>query len=126
AQSTALIEQGALEKVVLARDLVLESSSDPDYRLTLLRLALRYPNCWTFAVHGLIGSSPETLLELHKGQFEVRVLAGSASRGDTSENDANHREALLNSAKNRQEHHYAVDSALAALSEVVETVETGD
>ncbi|MGB3414207.1 MAG: chorismate-binding protein, partial [Microbacteriaceae bacterium] len=129
ASSTKLIAHGALEKVVLARDLVLETHEHPDYRLTLLSLAERYRNCWTFAVRGLIGSSPETLLELHRGEFQVRVLAGSAARGDGGdggERDAEQREALLNSAKNRQEHHFAVESALASLAEVVETLETDE
>ena len=126
ARSTELISQGALEKVVLARDLRLQSSHLPDYRITLLSLAERYRDCWTFAVAGLIGSSPETLLELHHGAFQVRVLAGSAPRGEHRSDDAEQREALLNSAKNRQEHHYAVESALASLAEVVETLETGD
>ena len=44
-------------------------------------LALGYPDCWTYAVDGLIGSSPETLIRADHGDVNARVLAGTISRG---------------------------------------------
>ena len=53
-----------LEKVVLARDLVGHLPAGADLRRVLVDLALGYPDTWTFAVDGLIGSSPETLVRV--------------------------------------------------------------
>src|SRR5690606_34525410 len=51
-RGTELIAQGVLEIVVLARDLKMESSTVPDYLMTLLSLAAKFRDCWTF-----VGSS---------------------------------------------------------------------
>ncbi len=71
------INAGELEKVVLARDVVGHLPADSDLRRVLLDLALGYPDCWTFAVDGLVGSSPETLVRVDHGTVTARVLAGT-------------------------------------------------
>jgi menaquinone-specific isochorismate synthase len=52
------ISSGALEKVVLARDLVATASAPIDVRWPLRRLAEDYPMCWTFHVDGIFGATP--------------------------------------------------------------------
>ena len=106
---------GSLEKVVLARDLVGHVPEGADLRRVLLELALGYPDTWTFAVDGHLGSSPETLVRVHGGDVTARVLAGSHARGTDAEADAAAALELATSSKDLDEHRFAVESVLAAL-----------
>ena len=109
------IRAGELSKVVLARDLVGQLPAGADVRPVIDALAEGYPACWTFAVDGLIGSSPETLVSVDHGSATARVLAGSAARGTDAASDQGAAAALASSAKDQDEHEYAVQSVLAAL-----------
>jgi hypothetical protein len=51
------IGAGELAKVVLARDLLVTADAPLDARSLLARLAARFPDCWTFAVDGLLGAT---------------------------------------------------------------------
>ena len=106
---------GSLEKVVLARDLVGHVPEGADLRRVLLELALGYPDTWTFAVDGHLGSSPETLVRVRDGDVTARVLAGSHARGTDAEADAAAALELATSSKDLDEHRFAVESVLAAL-----------
>ncbi len=114
ADAVRRIEAGDLAKVVLARDLLVAADVPLDPRRLLGRLAARFPDCWTFAVDGLLGATPELLLRRTGRRLSARVLAGTAPRGAGSE-DARLADALLHSAKDRAEHRLAVDSLVAAL-----------
>ncbi|TXK19926.1 isochorismate synthase [Homoserinibacter sp. GY 40078] len=113
--AVARIRTGPLRKVVLARDLVGHVPAGGDIRRVLVDLALGYPDTWTFAVDGHIGSSPETLVRVNHGQVSARVLAGSIARGADAESDHAAAVALATSTKDVDEHRYAVQSVLAAL-----------
>lgn len=104
-----------LKKVVLARDLVGHVPEGADLRRVLLDLALGYPDTWTFAVDGHLGSSPETLVRVRDGEVTARVLAGSHARGTDAEADAAAALELATSSKDLDEHRFAVESVLAAL-----------
>lgn len=107
-----MLQSGAASKVVLTRDLVVSASQPIDERFLVKELRERYPSTWVYAVEGLIGATPEMLASLHDGQFVSRVLAGTST---PSEGDA-----LLSSAKNRTEHHLAVESVARALAPLAE------
>jgi menaquinone-specific isochorismate synthase len=109
------ILSGSLEKVVLARDLVGHVPAGADLRRVLLELALGYPDTWTFAVDGHLGSSPETLVRVYGGDVTARVLAGSHARGADAEADAAAALELATSSKDLDEHRFAVESVLRAL-----------
>ncbi|MDI2098895.1 isochorismate synthase [Ruicaihuangia caeni] len=109
------IHDGALSKVVLARTLTGELPADADLRRVIAALALGYPDCHTYAVDGLIGSSPETLVRVEQGTVSARVLAGSAARGVDQRSDEAAAAALATSTKDLDEHRFAVQSVLAAL-----------
>ena len=113
--AVARILAGDLEKVVLARDLRGHVPEGADLRRVLLELALGYPDTWTFAVDGHLGSSPETLVRVHAGDVTARVLAGSHARGADAEADAAAALELATSSKDLDEHRFAVESVLAAL-----------
>lgn len=111
------LEHHELEKVVLARDLVGVLPPDIDVRRPLDALHAAYPDTFTFAVAGLIGASPETLVRSSQGRLSARVLAGSARPEATG---------LLESAKNRDEHDFAVRSVLDGLRPHTTTLEASE
>ena len=111
----ARIRNDELSKVVLARDLRGTLPVGADVRAALRALAGGYPDCWTFAVDGFLGSSPETLVSVRRGTVSARVLAGSGARGMDVASDQAASVTLATSAKDQDEHEYAVQSVLAAL-----------
>jgi menaquinone-specific isochorismate synthase len=114
ADAVRRIEAGDLAKVVLARDLLVAADAPLDPRRLLARLAARFPDCWTFAVDGLLGATPELLLRRTGRRLSARVLAGTAPRGAGAE-DGRLAAALLTSGKDRAEHALAVRSLVDAL-----------
>ncbi len=111
--ATARIRAGELQKVVLAHDLDASTAADVDERFVLGQLAAAYPDCWTFAVDGLVGASPELLIRRTGAEVASRVLAGTAWKersGDAVSAD------LLGSAKDTAEHAYAVRSVADVLA----------
>lgn len=109
------ITAGELGKVVLARDIFAPIPEDADLRHPLLRLATSYPDTWTFAFDGLLGSSPETLVRVDHKAVSARVLAGSTGRQIDPDADLRAAAALVDSEKNREEHGFAVRSILESL-----------
>ncbi|KQP56760.1 isochorismate synthase MenF [Agreia sp. Leaf283] len=124
--AVARISAGELNKVVLARDLVGHLPAESDLRRTLTDLALGYPDCWTYAVDGLIGSSPETLVRVDHGTVSARVLAGTISRGRDAEADHEAAIALATSAKDLDEHRFAVASVVQSLQPHTRTLITSE
>jgi menaquinone-specific isochorismate synthase len=122
AEAVERIDAGELAKVVLARDLFVSSDVPLEPRRMLLRLAARFPDCWTFAVDGLLGATPELLLRRTGRRLSARVLAGTAPRGAGAEDERLAR-ALLASPKDRSEHALAVDSLVRALDPFCETLD---
>ncbi|HEV7741308.1 MAG TPA: isochorismate synthase [Pseudolysinimonas sp.] len=122
ADAISRILAGGVEKVVLARDLTGRLPEGGDVRRVLTDLAVGYPDTWTFAVDGLIGSSPETLVRVNAGTVTARVLAGSAGRGADAAADTAAALTLATSTKDLDEHRFAVESVLGALRPHVRAV----
>ncbi|MFT4051899.1 MAG: chorismate-binding protein [Microbacterium sp.] len=112
----ATIAAGEVSKVVLARDLVGKSPAGSDLRRLVRSLASAYPDTWVYAVEGLIGASPETLVTVADGSVTARVLAGTIARGPDPDSDREAALALASSAKDLAEHAYAVRSLTDALA----------
>ena len=110
------IDGGLFEKVVLAREIVGTLNEDAGLRAALAKLADDYPDTWVFAVDGLIGASPETLVRVDHGTVSARVLAGTASRGRDAASDRAQAAQLAASHKDLAEHALAVESAVATLA----------
>jgi menaquinone-specific isochorismate synthase len=121
-KAVARITGGELEKVVLAHDLLAVADEDIDVRSVLAGLAARNPHCWTFAVAGLVGATPELLVSRTGDRVVSRVLAGTTARGGDADTDRLRTEALLRSGKDLEEHRYAVESLVAALAPHVRDV----
>lgn len=103
-------------KVVVARAITGHVVTPGDERAPLMKLSEDYPDCHIFAVDGLWGASPETLVRVRDRRVHTRVLAGSAARGDEPISDAAAAGALADSAKDRDEHEFAMRSVLTALA----------
>ena len=115
AEAIKEIEKTDLEKVVLARDLRINSHRTIDSRKILRNLSAEYPSTWIFAVDGLVGATPELLLRLSRGMVTSRVLAGTISKTGDDEKDLALAASLARSSKDLEEHEYAVRSVADAL-----------
>ncbi|MEV0698270.1 chorismate-binding protein [Saccharopolyspora sp. NPDC050389] len=115
AEAVRRIRRGEFEKVVLARDLVAEAAEPIDPRHLVRELAARHPDCWTFAVAGLVGATPEMLLRRDGNRLTARVLAG------TSWDDG---VQLARSRTHLSEHAYAVASLVGAIAPNCTTLRT--
>jgi menaquinone-specific isochorismate synthase len=122
ATAVARIREGRLRKVVLARDVYATASADFDTRLLLRHLAASYPDCYTFACAGLVGATPELLIRRQDGAISALVLAGTVARGRDAGEDALLGARLLSSAKDTEEHGYAVAGVSAALAPLCDTL----
>ena len=123
AEAVAAIRAGALRKVVLARDVFGVADKPIDVRILLRRLAARYPDCFTFACDGMIGATPELLVRRAGREVSALVLGGTLPRGADPAGDLALGRELLASAKNNEEHAYAVDSIRDALDPLCEVLD---
>lgn len=117
------VGEGPLQKVVLARDLLVSAAEPLDVRLLVSRLAERFPDCYTFCCDGLIGATPELLLRRTGRAVTSLVLAGSAPRGTTAVEDERLGAALLHSAKDAVEHRLSVESVRDGLAHLCDRLE---
>jgi len=124
--ATQALKQNRAIKVVLARDSYLSSSLT--LSATLEHLATRFATTWTFSVDGMIGASPEMLLQLREREVFSRVLAGTARR--RANMNQGELEQLANwlrgSPKNYREHQLAAASAVKALTPITEQLRVSE
>ncbi len=123
ADAVAAIKAGSLRKVVLAQDLFATAAEPIDPRIPLRRLAARYPECFTFACDGMIGATPELLIRRSGREVSALVLAGTAPRGAHPAEDEALGSGLLVSAKDTEEHAYAVASMRETLGPLCDALD---
>lgn len=114
--AVAQIERNEAEKIVMARRVTSSLNAGDDLRVPLDRLAERYTDCWTYALDGMMGASPETLIRQTGGGITARVLAGTRGRREDELADTRERDELLGNKKEQHEHVFAVQSVVTALS----------
>ncbi|MEQ4567133.1 isochorismate synthase [Paenarthrobacter sp. CAP02] len=114
------IRAGKLEKLVLARDVVATLPDGVNAAEVLRQLAARYRECWTYGVDGLVGATPEMLIQVEGRTAQARVLAGTLDRRDADGMDGSPMEyaerVLAGSEKQRHEHEIAIDSLTRQLA----------
>ncbi|MFN2536682.1 MAG: isochorismate synthase MenF [Mycobacteriales bacterium] len=123
AEAVARIETGAVDKVVLARDVEAIAEAPVDVRWLLQQLAARYQECWTFCVDGLVGATPEMLIRLRAGVATSRVLAGTFWPSGDAAKDLRQVDVLARSIKDIEEHGYGLRSVAEALEAHCSAVE---
>ena len=73
-----------------------------------------------------MGSTPETIAVVHGGRLELRVLAGSIARGANPAADRDNAHQLVTSAKDNDEHRFAVENVVHSLATITTTVAADD
>ncbi|GAB2740513.1 chorismate-binding protein [Arthrobacter bambusae] len=120
ADGVAEIRTGKLEKLVLARDVVATLPDGVNAAKVLQQLASRYRECWTYGVDGLVGATPEMLIQVEGRTAQARVLAGTLDRRDAEGVDGSPLEyaerVLAGSEKQRHEHEIAIQSLTTQLA----------
>lgn len=118
------IRGGALEKVVLARSVIVNSSEPVAILRVFRQLVAQYPQCYTFAWKSgdavFMGASPELLADVRGTALHSNPLAGSIKRGEGKGTDTALGESLLNSAKDKEEHRLVVDDLATRLAPLVD------
>jgi menaquinone-specific isochorismate synthase len=109
------IEAGALSKVVLARRVAVWGDQPFAIPAVVDRLRRAHPSCFTFAVTGFLGASPELLLRRRGSRLWSRPMAGSVERGGSRADDKRLTSVLRSSPKERDEHRLVVEDVEARL-----------
>lgn len=102
-------DPGGLSKVVLAREVIVESDVPFDKAAVLALLRGSYPGCFVFHVDGFLGASPELLVSRSGDVVRAQPMAGTAPRGGDPATDARLGAALLASPTYRREHQITID-----------------
>jgi menaquinone-specific isochorismate synthase len=126
----AEIRTGKLEKLVLARDIVATVPGGVNAAEVLRQLAGRYRECWTYGVDGLVGATPEMLIQVEGRTAQARVLAGTLDRRDAVGEAGlplDYAERVLaGSEKQRHEHEIAIQSLTTQLAPFSEAMNAHD
>ena len=112
ARATELIRDRELEKIVLAREVVVEARAAHDPAALYGALRELFPSCFCFCVGtpeaAFLGASPELLVRRSGAVAATAALAGSSRRSADPAVDDHLGEQLLRSAKDRHEHEIVV------------------
>jgi menaquinone-specific isochorismate synthase len=123
------IESGAVRKVVLSRDILLDAGDPIDPWAVLRLIHERDPHGLRFCIRfdegsAFIGASPERLVAQRGTAIACDCLAGTVARGGTPEAEARNAAALLASEKDGREHRIVLEEILAAIAPHVRAVES--
>ncbi|MGI8756964.1 MAG: chorismate-binding protein, partial [Acidimicrobiales bacterium] len=115
ATATRTIGTGALDKVVLAREVVVTADAPIPVATVLARLASGYPGCFLYLVEGFCGASPELLVSRSGDVVRAQPMAGTLPRSGDPDVDARRTAELLASPTYRHEHQVTIDAVHDAL-----------
>ncbi len=108
ARAVERIRSGGLEKVVLAREVVVDAPAAHDVAALYGAIRELFPSCFCFccgtAEGSFLGASPELLIRREGAGAATVALAGSTRRSADPAVDDHLGERLLRSAKDRSEH----------------------
>ncbi len=117
------IDDGALGKVVLARQIDVTANRPFVTSDVLSRLLALYPTCMVFRIDGFLGASPELLIERRGTHVASHPLAGTIGRSGDLATDEALIAGLLASPKERKEHAYVIEGLRATLGPVCESLD---
>ncbi len=108
ARAVEMIEEGRLQKIVLAREVQVHAPSAYDPAAIFGVLREEFPSCFVFCVgrgsSALIAASPELLVRREGQRVSTLALAGSSRRSADPAVDDHLGEQLLRDASYREEH----------------------
>ena len=117
------VRAGRLDKVVLAREVVVTANRAILVSEVLRRLRAMYPSCMVFSVEGFVGASPELLVSRRGRVVRSHPLAGTVPRSGDPDTDERLARGLLGSAKEREEHRVVVEAVEAGLAGVCDRLD---
>ncbi len=126
AGAVARIDDGALGKVVLARQVNVTANRPFVTSDVLSRLLALYPTCMVFRVDGFLGASPELLIERRGAHVASHPLAGTIGRSGDLATDEALIAGLLASPKERREHAYVIEGLRRTLGPLCESLDIPD
>jgi menaquinone-specific isochorismate synthase len=109
------INDGPIDKVVLARAVDVVATEPLIVSEILGRLHALFPSCMVFHVEGFLGASPELLVSRKGSAVRAHPLAGTIARSGDPDTDARLAASLLASTKDRWEHSLVIDAMAAQL-----------
>jgi isochorismate synthase len=124
------IRRGEIEKVVLAREVVVKAGSAHDPAAIFAAIREGFPACFNFCVGtpeaAFIGASPELLVRCAGRSVSTVGLAGSTRRSSDPAVDDHLAQKLLSSSKDRGEQGLVVAGIVKALSRLSVWVEAAE
>jgi salicylate biosynthesis isochorismate synthase/menaquinone-specific isochorismate synthase len=130
AAAVARIRAGEIEKVVLAREVVVRAGSAHDPAAIFGALRVGFPSCFNFCAGtgeaAFIGASPELLVRCSGRGVATVGLAGSTRRSSDPAVDDHLAQQLLGSRKDRGEQAVVVRRIVRTLSKLSVWVEAAD
>src|SRR3984957_17647024 len=123
AGAVARIDDGALGKVVLARQIAVTANRPFVTSDVLSRLLALYPTCMVFRVDGFLGASPELLIERRGTHVASHPLAGTIGRSGDLATDEALIAGLLASPKDRREHAYVIEGLRRTLGPLCQSLD---
>ena len=119
AHAVSTIKETSTQKIVVARQFVVDHSADLAGCLEALRR--RFSSCVTFAVGSsdgvFCGATPERLVRVDGIAVETAAVAGTAPRGSDAMGDQVIADRLLHDPKEQEEHGYVVSEITRRLTE---------
>jgi salicylate biosynthesis isochorismate synthase len=128
-KATARIAAGEMEKVVLAREVIVSAAAAHDPAPIFGAMREQFPACFCFCAGtpaaAFIGASPELLVRRSGAGVSTVALAGSTRRSSDPAVDDHLGERLLRSDKDRREHRIVAERIVRRLRHHAVWVETG-
>lgn len=130
-QALRVIEQGELNKVVLANESLFESAQPINAKDFLAESEKQNTGCYHFLYaetpeSTFVGSTPERLFERRGVQVKTEALAGTALMSDDVQQNQAQADWLLHDQKNDDENWLVVKDICDNLQEFVSHIQVGD
>jgi isochorismate synthase len=127
-KATARIDEGEMQKVVLAREVIVSAASAHDPAPIFGAMRAQFPACFCFCAGtpeaAFVGASPELLVRRSGAGVSTVALAGSTRRSSDPAVDDHLGERLLRSDKDRREHRIVAERIVRRLRPHAVWVET--
>lgn len=103
------VRHGDITKAVIARDVLVHATHAFDVHGILLRLRNTYGSSYRYYIDGLIGASPELLVQVEGRTVRSHPLAGTVPRTGDPTRDEQLAQSLIASTKNQVEHRVVIE-----------------
>ncbi len=126
ASALASIDDRAVDKVVLAREVLVTADHNFNVPEVLTTLQRTQPGCFVYANGGFVGASPELLVRRTDSHVVSMPMAGTVPRQASIEADDATIAMLRASMKDNAEHRYVVEAVVGALAQHCDSITVGD